>query len=306
MKCVIAGGTGAIGSRLTAYLLERDPACDIVIPTRSQTRATESQGVRRVQWDARSIGDWATEIDGADVLVNLVGRSVDCIKTPEHCDEILRSRVESTAVLGEAIANANHPPAVWLQMSTAHIYGDPPETVTVTEESAFGYGLAPFVGQAWEQACLDAATPNTRKVLMRTSFVIGKQGGAMARLRPLAKLGLGGQVGHGRQGMSWIHEDDLCKFMHVAMSDSTYDGPYILTAPNPVSNREFMRELRRAVGMPVGLPAMSWMVKFGAPLMLRTDPELALYGRYCVPKRLLDQGFEFAYPKLPEALQSLL
>jgi uncharacterized protein (TIGR01777 family) len=261
-----------------------------------------------VTWDARNLGDWADHLNGAAGLVNLVGRSVDCVKTPDHQDEIVRSRVEATRVLGQAMRSVASPPAVWVQMSTAHIYGDPP-TVVCDENSSFGAGFAPFVGRAWEAAFNDHVLPTQRQVILRTSFVIGRDrgagGGAMSRLRPLTRMGLGGRVGHGRQGMSWIHELDMNRLFERALSDPAMHGAYIATAPNPVSQAEFMRELRKAIGMPVGLPAFGWMVRIAAPLLLRTDPELALYGRYLVSKRLREDGFEFRYPVLCDALAEL-
>jgi len=261
-----------------------------------------------VTWDARTLGGWAGEIDGATGLVNLVGRTVDCVKTPSNRDEILRSRVESTRVLGEAMRSASSPPPVWVQMSTAHIYGDPPKVIC-TEDSPFGMGLAPFVGRAWEEEFERAALPSQRRVVLRTSFVVGRDrgvgGGALARLRGLARLGLGGRVGKGTQGMSWIHEIDMNRLFERGLVDESMTGVYIATSPNPVSQVEFMRTLRRAIGMPIGLPAPAWAVRLAAPLLLRTDPELALYGRYVKSRRLGDEGFEFSFPTLEAALDDL-
>jgi hypothetical protein len=241
--------------------------------------------------------------------VNLVGRSVDCVKTPNHQDEILRSRVEATRTLGLAVRRVDAPPPVWVQMSTAHIYGDPPEVVC-TEDSPFGYGLAPLVGRAWEREFEQAALPTQRRVVLRTSFVIGRDrgagGGALARLLTLVRLGLGGTVGSGSQGLSWIHEADMNRLFERALTDERMQGAYIASSPNPTSQREFMKTLRRVVGMPIGLPAFSWMVRIGAPLFMRTDPELALYGRYVVSKRLQQVGFEYRFPHLENALRDLL
>ena len=237
-------------------------------------------------------------------MINLVGRTVDCIKTPDHCDEILRSRVEATNLLGQAIRAARTPPPVWVQTSTAHIYGDPPEAIC-DEDSAFGYGLAPSVGRAWEDAAAQAVLPEMRQVVLRTSFVLGRDGGALPRLVALTRWGLGGTVGDGRQGISWIHEQDLNRLFVRALTDQTMQGPYLATAPAPVSNAEFMRELRRVLRMPIGLPAKTWMVRIGAPLVMRTDPELALYGRYCVSRRLQEEGFEFEFPNVQSALNDL-
>jgi uncharacterized protein (TIGR01777 family) len=247
-------------------------------------------------------------LDEADGLVNLAGRSVACIKSPDHQDEILRSRVESTRVLGEAMRTIDSPPPVWVQMSTAHIYGDPPQSVC-TEQSAFGYGLAPFVARAWEEAFHASVLPSQRGVILRTSFVLGRNrgagGGALDTLTTLTRLGLGGRVGSGQQGLSWIHETDLNRLFERALIEPTMRGAYIASAPHPVPQVEFMRELRRAIRMPIGLPAFPWMVRIGARFLLRTDPELALYGRYVIPKRLEEEGFEFQLPDLREAMHDL-
>jgi uncharacterized protein (TIGR01777 family) len=260
-------------------------------------------------WDARTVGDWCHCLNGAAGLVNLVGRSVDCIKTPDHQDEILRSRVEATQALGLAMRSVESPPPVWVQMSTAHIYGDPPSTIC-TEDSCFGSGFAPFVGRAWEEAFSASSLPSQRKVVLRTSFVIGRDrgagGGALARLRMLVRLGLGGRAGGGTQGMSWIHELDMNRLFERALFDSTMQGAYIATAPNPVSQSVFMRAMRRAMGVPIGLPAFKWMVRLGATHLLGTDPDLALYGRYLISTRLRDEGFEFRFPELSAALADLL
>jgi NAD dependent epimerase/dehydratase family enzyme len=194
-------------------------------------------------------------------------------------------------------------------MSTAHIYGDPP-TLVCSEDSALGYGLAPFVGRAWEEAFYASILPSQRGVVLRTSFVLGRDrgvgGGAIDTLAWLARLGLGGRVGSGTQGMSWIHEADMNCLFERGLLNSEMHGVYIASSPSPVSQIEFMRELRRAVGMPIGLPATTWMVRVGARVLLRTDPELALYGRYVVSKRLQEEGFEFQRPDLGSALRDLL
>lgn len=302
---VIAGGSGFLGVSLATHLAAG--GTPVVLLSRTPPRVGGPW--RHVAWDARTLGDWRRELDGAAGLVNLTGRTVDCIKTPDHQDEILRSRVEATSVLGEAVRSVASPPPVWVQMSTAHIYGDPP-SVVCTEGSAFGVGLAPLVAKAWEEAFAASALPSQRKVILRTSFVIGRDrgagGGALARLRTAVRLGLGGTVGSGEQGMSWIHELDLNRLFERGLTEQRMHGPYIASAPNPVSQREFMRALRRAMRVPIGLPAFEWMVRIGAPLLMRTDPELALYGRYVVPQRLREEGFEFRFPDLAAALADLL
>ncbi|MDF1744052.1 MAG: NAD-dependent epimerase/dehydratase family protein [Gimesia sp.] len=208
-RIVIAGGTGFLGLSLARHLTESGN--EVVLLSRH--RSAEDSRWRHVTWDARSTEDWVRELEGATALVNLAGRTVDCIKTPDHCDEILRSRVEATKVLGRAVREVSSPPPVWVQMSTAHRYGDPPDCVC-DEDSAFGYGLAPFVAQEWEAAYARAVLPEMRQVILRTSFVMGRDGGALQRLVKLVRWGLGGTVGSGRQGMSWIHEPAVCTGHH--------------------------------------------------------------------------------------------
>jgi uncharacterized protein (TIGR01777 family) len=303
-RVVIAGGSGFLGLSLASHLAKAGH--EVVILSRHPPRP--SGPWRHVPWDARTAGPWQREVDGAAGLVNLAGRSVDCIKTPDHQDEILRSRVEATLVLGTAVRSAERPLPVWVQMSTAHIYGDPPAAVC-SEDSPLGCGFARFVGESWEAAYRASVLPSQRQVILRTSFVIGRNrgagGGALARFATLTRLGLGGRVGAGSQGFSWIHEADLNRLFERALADPAMRGTYVASSPNPVPQRVFMRELRRVLRVPVGLPAPAWLVRIGAPLVMRTDPELALYGRYVVSRRLAEEGFAFQFPELPAALADL-
>lgn len=309
-RVVIAGGSGFLGVSLAHHLAAA--GASVVLVSRRAPRGGSPGQWRHVPWDGRSLGPWKTELDGAVGLVNLAGRTVDCVKTPDHCDEILRSRVESTLVLGRACREIDRPPPVWVQMSTAHIYGDPPEA-RCDEDSPFGFGLAPIVGRAWEEAFAAAALPAQRGVVVRTSFVIGRANaggaGALGRLGPLARLGLGGVVGSGRQGMSWLHERDMNRIFVAGLTDPRFRGPLIASSPNPVTQREFARVLRKHAGglgsLGIGLPTFEWQIRLGAPLLLRTDPELALYGRFVLPKRLGELGFSFDFPDLNSALADL-
>lgn len=303
---VIAGGSGFLGISLAHHLSAAGH--NITILSRRAPKVTGPW--KHIAWDGRTMsGDWGHVLDGAAGVVNLAGRSVDCIKTPEHQDEILRSRVESTRVLGEAMREVDAPPTVWVQMSTAHIYGDPPSAIC-DEDSALGVGLAQTVGRAWEAAFDDAKLPGQRGVVLRTSFVIGRDrgagGGAMSRFKVLVRFGLGGTVGTGRQGLSWIHEADMNALFERALTNDSMQGVYIASSPNPVSQREFMRTLRRVMGMPIGLPSFARMVRIGAPLLMRTDPELALYGRYVVSKRLAEEGYSWRHAELAGALREVL
>jgi uncharacterized protein (TIGR01777 family) len=237
---VVAGGSGFLGVSLATHLADR--GASIVILSRHPPKPAGPW--RHVQWDGRTLCGWRRELDGAGAVINLVGRSVDCIKTPDHQDEILRSRVEATRVLGQAVRSVDSPPPVWVQMSTAHIYGDPPD-VRCIDDSPLGYGLAPFVGRAWEEAFHASLLPTQRGVIFRAGFVLGRDrgagNGALARLRKVVRLGLGGPAGSGTQGMSWIHEADMNRLLARALTDETMRGAYIASSPNPVSQREFMR-----------------------------------------------------------------
>jgi uncharacterized protein (TIGR01777 family) len=303
-RIVIAGGSGFLGLSMSEHFAEA--GANVTIVSRSKPKAVGRWSY--CFWDGRTLGDWTAAIDGADAVVNLAGRTVNCIKTPDHQDEIVRSRVESTRVLGAAMRAVDSPPSVWVQMSTAHIYGDPPSAIC-TEESAEGIGLAPTVARAWEAAFKESKLPEQRGVIMRTSFVIGHDrgagGGALEALGFIAKWGLGGKVASGTQGMSWIHEDDINAIFARAIDDESMSGAYIVSSPNPKSQAVFMRTLRKVIRMPIGLPAFEWMVRIGAPLFMRTDPELVLYGRYVIPKRLVDEGFSFRFAELEPALTDL-
>ncbi len=304
-RIVIAGGSGFLGLSLAEYLA----AQGAMVQTLTRQPVESYVDIASITWDGYQLGSWQSALDGADALINLAGRSVDCVKTPDHQDEILRSRVASTRALGLAMRVIRQPPPVWIQMSTAHIYGDPPVQQCV-ESSPLGVGLAPTVGRAWEQEFHRAILPEQRGMLLRTSFVVGPSGaaggGALAKLCQLTKWGLGGTVASGRQGMSWIHQADFNRIVERGITDETVAGVYIVSAPEPVSQREFMRHLRAALGVRIGLPAPAWLVRLGAQWVLRTDPELALYGRYVKPQRLLDEGFEFCFPELPVALRDLV
>ena len=299
-KIIIFGGSGFLGVNLAKALLAKD--YEVVIVSRNEPK--EQGAWQFVPWDAQRLGDWVKELDNAEAFVNLVGRTVDCIKTAENCDAILRSRVDATKLIGKALKQLEVLPKTWVQMSTAHLYGDSVEAIC-DENSTFGYGLAPYVGKKWEEAYGQSVSPSIRQVIVRTSFVLGKSGGALKTMALITKLGLGGKAGHGQQGISWIHEEDMNKIFIDAIENEKRNGAYLATAPNPVSNEVYMKALRKALNIKIGLPNFTWMIKLGAAVIMRTDPDLVLAGRYCVPKRLLDEGFKFLYPSIDEAFENL-
>ncbi|HEV7299908.1 MAG TPA: TIGR01777 family oxidoreductase [Tepidisphaeraceae bacterium] len=301
-KVILAGGSGFLGQSLLPTLCQRFE--QVVVLTRGPSKVDGQ--VRYVTWDGKTVGPWAAEIEGADAVVNYVGRTVDCRKTPANKRVILESRIDSVRALATALKQVGTTPRVWVQSATAHIYGDTGDEV-LDESAPIGTGFAPEVGTAWEAALARAATElqGCRFVTLRISFVLGRNAGALKTLSRLARLFLGGTVGTGRQYISWIHVADLIAIVMRAIDEPAMHGMYVTTAPEPQPNREFMRSLRRAVGRPWSPPAPASMVRVGSWFM-RTDPELALLGRRCVPARLMREGFVFAYPELDKALDDLL
>jgi len=309
MKIVIPGGTGQVGHVLARSFVAAGH--EVVVLSR---RAEVAPGWRVVVWDGATVGDWAREIDGAEVVVNLAGRSVDCRYTEENRRQILSSRVDSTRALGEAIARAAKPPRVWLQSSTAtiyaHRYDAPNDEATGLFESrekdyrpdwSFSVGVA----KAWEEAALAARAPATRKVLLRSAMIMSPdRGGIFDVLLKLVRLGLGGTAGSGRQYVSWIHDRDFVRAIFRLIEDESFEGPVNLAAPGPLSYAEFMRALRKAWGMPIGLPATRWMLEIGA-FFMGSETELVLKSRRVVPGRLLEAGFAFDFPRWPETAADL-
>lgn len=309
MKFVLPGGSGQVGTVL-ARALARD-GHEVVVLSRTDARG---DGARVVGWNARTIGPWAAEIDGADIIVNLAGRSVNCRYTAANRWSILNSRVDSTRVIGEAIAAATRPPRVWLQSSTATIYAhrlDAPndERTGILGGQEIGapdtWRFSIDVARAWEEALDAAQTPHTRKVAMRSAMVMSPDpGGIFDTLRTLARRGLGGAAAGGRQYISWIHHEDFVRAVGWLVEHDDIHGPVNVAAPNPLPNREFMRDLRRSCGIRVGLPATKLMLEAGAILM-RTETELVLKSRRVVPGLLLEHGFSFHHPDWPLAAREL-
>jgi uncharacterized protein len=308
MKIVIPGGTGQVGTVLAREF--HGAGHDVVVLSRHPARAAW----RTVRWDAETLGDWASEVDGADVIINLAGRSVNCRYTAENRRIIKESRVNSTRVLGEAIARAAHPPRVWLQSSTATIYAhryDAPNDEATgiigssEPDAPSTWRFSIDVAQAWEQAANEAVTPQTRKVLMRSSMIMSPdRGGIFDVILGLVRFGLGGPVGDGRQYVSWIHDHDFVQAIYWLIERDDLEGVVNLAAPNPLPYAEFIRTLRHAWGMPVGLPATAWMVEIGTFLM-RTESELVLKSRRVIPGRLSQSGFTFEFPTWAEAAGDL-
>jgi len=305
---VIPGGSGQVGTIL-ASAFHRDGHDVVVLSRRPETR-----GWRVVGWDGATLGSWQREIDGADVVINLAGRSVNCRYNAANRREIVQSRIASTRAVGEAIGRASRPPRVWLQASTATIYAHRYESAN-DERSGIVGGAEPDapdtwrfsieVACAWERACNEAVTPATRKVLLRSAMTMSPdEGGVFDALLGLVRVGLGGSAGSGRQFVSWIHYEDFVAAVRWLIERRDVDGAVNLASPQPLPNAEFMRILRDACGVRFGLPAREWMLEIGAAFM-RTETELILKSRRVVPQRLLEGGFTFKFPSWSNAAANL-
>ena len=306
-KIILAGGSGFLGGELAKHFKTLD--WDVVILTRSPKSRTD--GVREIVWDTKSLGDWARELDGATAVVNLTGRSVDCRYNAKNRREIMESRVNSTRVVGQAIAQCKTPPRVWLNSSTAtlyqHTFGKPHDESSREMDSATDAkdAFSVEVAQAWERTLDETNTPNTRKVALRTSMVLGLgRNSVFPVLRRLTKLGLGGRQGSGKQFVSWIHVEDFCRAIEWIIAHDDLVGPINQCAPNPLPNAEMMKLFREVCGVPIGLPAAEWMLEIGA-FFLRTETELIFKSRRVVPGKLLQSGFAFCFPAFREAIKNL-
>lgn len=309
MKIVIPGGAGHLGLILADYFVKQGH--EVVLFSR---KANSSPFTSR-EWDGQTQGSWSKEIDGADVVINLAGRSVNCRYNPENRRQITESRVLSTRAVGEAIASAKNPPPLWLQMSTATIYAHRFDAANDETHGIIG-GAEPDapdtwrfsidVVKAWEKAFDEAPVPSsTRRVKLRTSIVLSPyRGGAFRVLLNLVRLGLGGKAGNGLQYMSWITDTDFARAIQFIIEHAELEGPVNIASPRPLPNHEFMKILRQAWGSPFGLPATEWMLELGA-IPLQTETELVLKSRRVVPGKLIDSGFTFNFPDWAAAANHL-
>lgn len=308
MKIVVPGGTGQIGRVLVEALRRRGD--EVVVLSRGAAREPDV-----VAWDGRTLGAWAKEIDGADAVINLAGRSVNCRYNKANLTEMLASRIDSTRAVARAIEAASRPPRVWLQASTATIYAhrfDAPNDEATGiigghEPDVPGYWRYSIeIAEAWERELAAGNTPHTRKVAMRMAIMMAPdRDGVFGILHRLTRLGLGGPIAGGAQYFSWIHHRDLARAVFWLLDRDDVDGAVNLAAPEPLPQREFMRVLRAAAGVPIGLGGTRWMIEMAAVLH-RTDSELLLKSRRVVPSRLLDAGFRFDFPGWPAAARDLV
>lgn len=299
-KLIIAAGTGFLGQVLVNHF--KDKFEKIVILTRGKSQTIDK--IKYVNWNARTFSGWENELENATVLINLAGKSVDCRYTKENKKEILLSRIESTKILNKAVLNCQNPPKHWLNSSTATIYRFSLDKQMDEIKGEIGNDFSINVALSWEKAFFKTETPNTLKTALRTSIVIGKNGGAFIPLKNLAKTGFGGKQGKGNQFVSWIHEDDFANAVDFII-EKEITGVINVVSPQPIRNSDFMQKLRKAVGFPFGIPVNIFPLKIGS-FLIRTEAELVLKSRNVIPKRLLENGFKFKFENIDHAFENLL
>ncbi len=296
MKIVIAGGSGFLGRALQQYFTTESH--EVIVVNRTPRASNE------LAWDGKNQGDWSKVIDGADVLINLAGKSVDCRYTEANKNAIRSSRIDSTRALQEAVNRASHKPALWINASSATIYIHADTRKMDEYTGTIGDDFSMNVCKDWEAEFFKERHSEVRKVAIRTSIVLGNEGGAYPKLKTLTKAYLGGSQGNGRQMMSWIHIHDFCRAIRHIIADREIDGPVNVTAPKPLTNKAFMALLRKKYCRSFGLSQNRLLLELGA-IFLRTEAELLLKSRNVFPEKLLLQGFRFDYPTVEQALQQL-
>ncbi len=302
-RLVIPGGSGFLGLELARFFSEKGWEVSIL----SRNKKADQGAIKFFQWDGKTLGDWVKQIDGADVVVNMAGRTVNCRYNEKNKKQILDSRIDSTRVLGQAIANAAKPPSVWINSSSATIYEDTRGELPANDEykGKIGTDFSMNICKAWEKEFKAAELPNVRKIALRTAIVIGKEkGGALEYLINLTKLWLGGTQGSGEQFVSWVHLRDFARVVAFLIEKEHIAGVVNCAAPHPVTNQNFMAALRKAVGRSWGLPMPKFLLEIGA-ILLRTQTELVLKSRKVVSKRLEEEGFLFEFNTVEEAFEEI-
>ena len=301
-RVVLAGGSGFIGQALARELHQQN--YEVIVLTRSLRERDEDDGIKEAEWDGEHVGEWIQYLNGAEAVVNLTGRNINCRHTPENLREITESRVNSVGAIAGGLYHVTRPPRLWVQAGAIGFYGNRHDE-WCDEKSSNGRGRLAEICRRWEEAFYSVVAPRTRRILFRIGIVLGREGGALPLLAHYTKWFLGGAAGTGRQYISWIHFADLVRMFRLALEyDNFYDGTYNAVAPNPVTNAEFMRTLRRTLYRPWCPPAPVWAVKLGC-MLTGTEASLALDGCRCAPKRFLESGFQFKFADLHAALKDI-
>lgn len=312
-KIVIAGGTGFIGEEMIKYWGREN---ELIILSRQMAAAANNRNrydslkdkdlehVRYVKWDGINTGDWSAEINGADVIINLAGKSVNCRYNHYNKEEILNSRINAVNAIGAAMGKCSKPAPLWINASSATIYRHATDRPQDEDNGDIQDDFSVQVCKKWEQTFFQQQLPGTRKVALRMAITLGP-GGVLIPYFNLLKFGLGGKQGSGKQMFSWVHIEDTCRMIEWIAENGALEGIYNCSSPNPVTNSEFMHSLRRAAGYRFGLPAFSWMLHLGASV-IGTETELVLKSRWVLPARILQTGFTFKYPLLKDALANII
>jgi len=301
-KIIIAGGNGFLGNAFVEYLIKNHET-EIYILTRKRI---ENRGnIHYVLWDGENLGDWTNYLEKADVLLNLAGRTVNCRYTEKHKAEIYDSRIKSTYILGEAMRKCLIPPKLWINMSTATIYRDEYEKPNNEITGIIGEGFSVDVATKWEETFFAVPLYSTRKVAIRTAIAFGRKGDVFKIYRKHVKMFLSGKHGHGKEWVSWIHEEDFYRAIMFLIENKELEGVFNLASPNAIRDKDMMNLFRRTMGYKFGLPIKKWMLKIGA-FFLRTETELILKSRWVYPGNLLKAGFKFKFNHMEEGLKDLL
>jgi uncharacterized protein (TIGR01777 family) len=293
---IIAGGTGFLGQVLETYFSKKGYAIKIL------TRKPIKQN--HVYWNAKDLEDWTTTLENAHVLINLTGKSVDCRYTDINKKLIHDSRIDSTHALGLAVNLCENPPKLWMNMSTSTIYEDSYTKQMTETDGDIGNDFSMNIAKSWELAFNSITTPKTNKVILRTSIVLGKNGGALIPLKRLTQFGLGGKQWHGKQKVSWIHETDFARSIDFII-EAQLEGTFNIVSPKPITNNYLMKILRQVLHIPFGISHPKWLLKLGAQI-IGTETELVLKSRNVIPKNLIANGFKFKYIKIDDALHALV
>ncbi|MCC8410715.1 TIGR01777 family oxidoreductase [Mucilaginibacter sp. UR6-1] len=297
-KVILAGGSGYLGMILAEHFSKQ--AHEVVIFSRNPK--TAAKNIKMIYWDGHTIGDWATHLNNSDVLINLTGKSVNCRYNERNKAEIFASRLNATRVLGKALKQTNNPPKVWINAASATIYRHAEDRPQDEYTGELGTGFSVDVCKQWEQAFAEQHVPGIRKLALRISVVLGSNGGVANYYLNLARFGLGGIQGSGKQYFSWVHEDDITGSIDFLLDNPTLEGAFNIASPYPIQNNKLMATIRKAVGVPFGLPATKWMLEIGT-LLLRTETELILKSRWVLPTRLTEAGYIFKVPDIKQAIE---
>lgn len=298
-KIIIAGGTGFLGNAIIRRLNSGN--AQIIVLTRHPSAIKGN--VRYINWDAKTLSTWVQALDSAKAIINVVGKSVNCRYTKKNKNEIIRSRVDATYIIGKAIGSLKNPPKVWINASSAAIFGNNDTDIKI-ETSSPGNDFAAEVCKKWENAFFRSELPLTRKVALRIGVVLQKKTGLLRPFERLVKLGFGGKIGTGKQYISWIHEADFLNIIEESLKNENYNGIINCSSPQPVTNEVFMKELRNVLNHSVLLPNISYFVHIGA-FIIGTEAELVLKGRRVISDKLKEYNFVFSYPDIKAAFKNL-